>query len=101
MDLLPVTQDFVEIIKTYPVDFVFNIAEGIRGKSRESHIPAILEMLGIPYTGSGVLTQALTLSKSRTKEILGYYRIPTPKYQIFRTVRDSITPIKIPTYGKT
>jgi len=33
-------------------DIVFNIAEGLRGPSREAQIPAILEMLGIPYTGS-------------------------------------------------
>jgi len=90
VELMPVNQDFIEYLKTHPVDFVFNIAEGIRGESRESHIPAILEMLGIPYTGSGVLTQALTLSKYRTKEILGYYHIPTPKYQIFRNTNDPL-----------
>ena len=64
-------------------DFVFNIAEGIRGESRESHVPAMLEMLGIPYTGSGVLTQAITLDKKRTKETLIHHKIPTPKFQIF------------------
>ena len=41
-------------------DIVFNIAEGIYGKSRESHIPAMLEMLQIPYTGSGPLTLAIS-----------------------------------------
>ncbi len=84
VELLHADQDFVERLKNAKVDFVFNIAEGIRGESRESHIPAILEMLGIPYSGSGVLTQAITLSKSRSKEILGYYHIPTPKYQLFK-----------------
>lgn len=81
--LLEADQDFVEKIKQNDLDFVFNIAEGIQGESRESHIPAILEMMGIPYTGSGVLSQAITLSKTRTKEILTYYKIPTPKYQAF------------------
>jgi len=97
VELMPVNQNFIEFLKTHPVDFVFNIAEGIRGESRESHIPAILEMLGIPYSGSGVLTQALTLSKGRTKEILGYYHIPTPKYQLFRTPNDHLAPfLKFP-----
>jgi D-alanine-D-alanine ligase len=41
------------------LDIVFNLSEGIRGESRESHIPAMLEMLGIPYTGSGVMALAL------------------------------------------
>ncbi len=90
VELLPGNHDIIEVLKIHPVDFVFNIAEGLRGESRESHIPAILEMLGIPYTGSGVLTQALTLSKSRTKEILGYYRIPTPKYQVFRRSQERL-----------
>ncbi|QEE16410.1 D-alanine--D-alanine ligase [Promethearchaeum syntrophicum] len=81
--LLEADQDFMEKLKQNQVDFVFNIAEGIQGESRESHIPAMLEMMGIPYTGSGVLSQAISLSKTRTKEILTYYKIPTPKYQSF------------------
>ncbi|MCZ6875672.1 MAG: D-alanine--D-alanine ligase [bacterium] len=64
------------------IDFVFNIAEGIRGEDREAQIPAILEMLGIPYTGSRPLTLALCLHKAKTKEILSYYDIPTPAFQV-------------------
>jgi len=90
--LLEADQNYIEQLKSSMVDFVFNIAEGIGGESRESHIPAILEMLKIPYTGSGVLTQALTLSKSRTKEILCYYNIPTPKYQNFRSATEKLNP---------
>src|SRR5512142_1408670 len=50
-------------------DIVFNIAEGLRGPSREAQIPAVLEMLGIPYTGSDPLTLGICLDKSRAKEI--------------------------------
>lgn len=64
------------------VDVVFNICEGLRGESRESHIPAILEMLGIPYTGSGVLTLAITLDKPLTKKILSFHNIPNAKFQV-------------------
>lgn len=97
VELIPVDHDFIESLRSHRIDFVFNIAEGLRGESRESHIPAILEMFGIPYSGSGVLTQAITLSKSRTKEILGYYHIPTPKYQLFRTSTDHLSPsLKFP-----
>ncbi|TFG19394.1 MAG: D-alanine--D-alanine ligase [Promethearchaeota archaeon] len=90
VELMPLDLDFAQHFKSKTVDFVFNIAEGLRGESRESHIPAFLEMHGVPYSGSGVLTQALTLSKSRTKEILVYYKIPTPKYQLFRTGREKL-----------
>jgi D-alanine-D-alanine ligase len=65
------------------IDIVFNIAEGLKGESRESFIPAICELLGIPYTGSGPLALALTLDKARTKEILKYHKIPSPKFQVF------------------
>lgn len=67
------------------LDIVFNMCEGLKGESRESHVPAILEMLGIPYTGSGVLTLAITLDKPLTKKILAYHGIPTAKFKVFQT----------------
>lgn len=95
--LLEADLDFVERVKASGVDFVFNISEGINGESRESHIPAILEMLNIPYSGSGVLTQAITLNKSRKKEVLSYHKIPTPKYQLFRNAHQKLLPeLKFP-----
>ncbi len=63
-------------------DIVFNIAEGLQGPSREAQIPAILEMLGIPYTGSDSLTLGICLDKSRAKEILSYYKIQTPSFVV-------------------
>ncbi len=66
-------------------DIVFNVAEGLRGESREAHLPALCEMLGIPYTGSGVWTLATCLDKARTKEILTYYGIETASFQVLRT----------------
>ncbi len=82
-ELVEADQDFSDNIRKGDYSFVFNIAEGINGESRESHVPATLEMLGIPYTGSGVLAQAITLDKARTKEILLHHGIHTPKYQVF------------------
>lgn len=64
------------------VDIVFNIAEGLRGEMREAQIPAILEMLGLPYTHSGALAQAISLDKSLTKKIWQYHGLPTPKFAI-------------------
>lgn len=63
-------------------DIVFNIAEGLHGPSREAQIPALLDMLQIPYTGSDPLTLGLCLDKQRTKEILKQHRVPTPRYWI-------------------
>jgi D-alanine-D-alanine ligase len=61
------------------------MAEGVWGDSRESHIPSILEMLRIPYTGSNPLTLAMCLNKARAKEILSYYGIPTARFIVART----------------
>ncbi len=61
-------------------DIVFNLAEGFVGAAREAQFPAVMEMLGIPYTGSGPLTLAITLDKARTKEILSYHGIPVAKF---------------------
>jgi len=69
-------------------DIVFNIAEGFAGASREAQIPSMLEMLQIPYTGSDPLTLAICLDKSRTKEILSYYHIPTPQFFVAKTLSD-------------
>jgi len=66
-------------------DIVFNIAEGMNGVSREAQIPAMLEFLGIPYTGSDPLTLATCLDKSRTKEILSYHGIPTSRFVVARS----------------
>lgn len=67
---------------------VFNIAEGLRGASRETQIPAILEMQSIPYTGSDPITLGICLDKSRAKEILSYYNIPTPTFSVISSLEE-------------
>ena len=61
-------------------DIVFNMSEGMYGVSREAQIPAMLEFLQIPYTGSDPLTLAICLDKARTKEIITQNQIPTPRF---------------------
>ncbi len=75
-------------LRARSLDIVFNMCEGVRGESRESHIPAVLEMLGIPYTGSGVLSLAVTLDKPMTKKVLAYHGIPTAKFRVFTSEND-------------
>ncbi len=79
------------------VDMVFNIAEGRSGKLRESEIPAILEYLDVPYTGSNTFSLALALNKALTKKILTAENIPTPNYQVFTTGNEELEPdLKFP-----
>ncbi len=67
------------------VDLIFNISEGIAGRSREAQVPALLEMLGIPYTGADPLTLALCLDKAMFKRILQAEGIPTPAFRQVHT----------------
>lgn len=69
-------------------DIVFNMAEGMLGVSREAQIPAMLELLRIPYTGSDPLTLATCLDKARTKEILGFYGFPTPHFSVISAISE-------------
>jgi D-alanine-D-alanine ligase len=66
------------------IDICFNTCEGRRGDSREAQVPAILEMMGIPYSASKVLALAVTLDKAMTKRVLAYHGLPTPRFQEFR-----------------
>lgn len=73
-------------------EICFNICEGHFGDSRESQVPAILEMLRIPYTGSRVLTMALALDKPMTKRVLAYHGLPTPAFQVFEREDEPLDP---------
>lgn len=80
----------IDRLNEYRPDLCFNIAEGHFGDSREAHIPSLLEMLGIPYTGSRVLTLALTQDKPMAKRILGYHDLPTPEFQVFKSPEEPV-----------
>lgn len=66
------------------IDLAFNYSEGVAGQDREAQVPAMLEALEIPYTGSRPLTSAILLDKARTKEILSFYGLPTPGWKLIR-----------------
>ncbi|HOU14190.1 MAG TPA: hypothetical protein PKZ84_13850 [Anaerolineae bacterium] len=83
---LEADETFMDTVRAARPDMCFNIAEGLRGDSRESHVPAVLEMLSIPYTGSKVLTHAVSLDKVMTKRIWRDAGLPTAPFQSFRHV---------------
>ncbi|MDZ4243341.1 MAG: D-alanine--D-alanine ligase, partial [Candidatus Omnitrophota bacterium] len=62
------------------VDLVFNICEGYTGRNRESQVPTILEMYGIPYVGSDALTLGISLDKIVAKKCFIADGIPTAAY---------------------
>jgi len=80
---------FLERVRTTQVDLVFNLAEGSKGRNREAHIPALLEMLEIPYTHSDPLTLAVTLDKEMAKRIVLSEGIPTPAFKVVKDRMDA------------
>ena len=78
--------------KNSRIDIVFNIAEGTNSKFRESEIPAVLDYLDIPYTGSNPLSLGLALNKALAKKILKSEDIPTPSFQVFRKSNEKLDP---------
>ena len=81
--------EFIRNILNEKVDIVFNIAEG-RGnyRSREAQVPAILEMLDIPYVGSDPECLAVCLDKHLTKKLIKLAGIPTPEWRLIATQQE-------------
>ena len=80
----------LDTVRKIKPDICFNICEGHFGDAREAQVPAILEMLQIPYTGSKVLTLALALDKPMTKRVLSYHELPTPAFQSIERIDEPL-----------
>jgi D-alanine-D-alanine ligase len=87
-------RDFLNNILQEDVDIVFNIAEG-RGsyRGREAQVPTVLEMLGIPYSGSDPECLTLCLDKSLTKQVVATASVHTPRWWL---VKDSQELLEVP-----
>jgi D-alanine-D-alanine ligase len=80
---VPVTNDgrWVERVRKGKFDLVFNLCEGIDGEAvYESMVISVLELLGVPFTGSGSWTTALTLRKNLVNAILDRTSLPVPRW---------------------
>lgn len=85
-NIVSALEDFMpSVISGERLGLVFNLSYGIQGRARYTHIPAILEMLGIPYVGSGPETHAIALDKVLTKIVLMQRGLPTPKFAVLET----------------
>ena len=79
---------------------VFNMAYGIQGRNRYTHVPAMLEMLGIPYVGSGPEAHAVVQDKALTKMVLQKNGIPTPRSWVFSSAGDDFADLEFPVIVK-
>ena len=85
----------------YKVDIAFNTCEGHFGLSREAQVPAVLDALRIPYTGSGVMSLCVALDKPMAKRVMMYHGLPTPLFQTFVTEDERLNPkLRFPLFVK-
>lgn len=80
--------DLLKQIDHLDVDIVFNICEGTLGRNRESQVPMLLELKGIPYVGADALTLGITLDKVVAKKLFISEGIPTARYFVAESTKD-------------
>jgi len=86
-------EDFMpQVIQGERPGMVFNVSYGLQGQARYTHVPSILEMVGIPYVGSGPLGHSLALDKVVTKMLLRQRGIPTPDFAVLDTPGAELPP---------
>lgn len=88
--LIEATAGFLTKITQEQIDVVFNIAEGVAGRSREAVVPAVLDLLGIEYTGSDATTLALSLDKALAKRVVRQSGVPTAEFFVMLNAREPL-----------
>lgn len=75
---IPIDENVIEKIKNEKIDVAIISAHGKYGE--DGTIQGLLDLIGIPYIGSGVLASALALNKIMAKKVFLFHNIPTPKW---------------------
>jgi D-alanine-D-alanine ligase len=75
--------DIVEKLKAYAPDVVFNLSESFyQDRAHEPNIPALLELMKVPYTGSGPEALLLCKDKALAKKVLAYHHLRSPHFVV-------------------
>jgi D-alanine-D-alanine ligase len=74
--------EFLRAVLADPPELIFNMAEGAGTRAREAHVPAVAEMLGIPYTHSDPLTLAAALDKVIAKRLVTSHGLRSPAFAV-------------------
>ena len=96
-DLVERLESFMpRVVKGERPGLVFNVSYGVQGQARYTHVPSILEMVGIPYVASGPLAHSLCLDKVVTKMILRQHGLPTPDFAVLHTPDAEVSDLTYP-----
>jgi len=98
---IPANRKLPYILQEIHPDICFNIAEMAQGDGREAQVPALLEILGIPYTASRVVANAISLDKTLTKRIWRDANLPVVPFQEFLSAEEKLRHgLKFPLFVK-
>ena len=96
-DLIDRLGEFMpRVVKGELPGMVFNLSYGIQGQARYTHVPGMLEMLGLPYVGSGPLAHSLALDKVVSKMIFVQHGLPTPEFAVLDAPGFEMPGLKFP-----
>ncbi|MFH1724318.1 MAG: ATP-grasp domain-containing protein [Elusimicrobiota bacterium] len=84
------------VLKGERPGMVFNLSYGIQGQARYTHVPSILEMVGIPYVGSGPLAHSLALDKVVAKMLFRQHGLPTPDFAVIQDLGADLPELPFP-----
>ena len=85
---IDVGDDLLDRLQSEKIDRAFIILHGRGGE--DGSMQGLLECLGIPYTGSGILASALAMDKLRTKQVWQSLGIPTPRHAVLASEGDCL-----------
>ena len=85
---IDVGDDLLDRLQSEKIDRAFIILHGRGGE--DGSMQGLLECLGIPYTGSGILASALAMDKLRTKQVWQSLGIPTPRHAVLASESDCL-----------
>lgn len=98
---IPADRNLPFSLRDIKPDICFNVSEGLGGDAREAQVPALLEMMRIPYTGSRIMANAISLDKTLTKRIWRDRRLPVAPFQEFIIGDESLrTELRFPLFVK-
>ena len=100
-DLIDNLEDFMpQVVKGERPGMVFNLSYGIQGQARYTHVPGMLEMIGLPYVGSGPLAHSLALDKVVSKMIFRQHGLPTPDFAVLDDANFEMPDLEYPVIVK-
>lgn len=98
MTMMPALKEFLAVdgATGAPDGLVFNLSYGVQGDCRYTHVPSMLEMAGVAYTGSSPLGHTLALDKVITKILMVDAGVPTPKYAVIGAAGGDVSHMTFP-----